>query len=474
MCGLWGYVTEETTNGAWGRAKFVHQAAVAGTFRGDDSTGAVLVPHRKEPALADWCKSLGTGEEFLRTKYAKDKLAPDKAGMYRAVLGHNRSATRGSVSLENAHPFVEGDITLIHNGTLDTTYGLPIAGHKLRDKSNIEVDSHMICANLAAHDIKEVLSSLNGAFALAWHDARNDSIYMARNSQRPLYFMRPSCERTVLFASEADMLWWLAGRNNFARSPIHQLDPYVLLEFKPGEVNPLMSRFNGFVSRYQQPSYGGTGGNALAVLPAPTRPSAGAPATTVSGTATIKGEQVGITCNSTKTGTKQLDKFGFKPEDTMKFVVADVHPTTDKYCLVNGWVYYMREGRMCNMQGIVYGVTNEFAAVNKTGDWMVRPIGVRYLEKNGGTYPALILRLLGAKPQEEARQREIPLYEGPRKQWLTAADWLIATSGGCCECKNALTLEDAEDILWVADGAQPLCGQCVDDWRNESKTRGTH
>ena len=49
------------------------------------------------------------------------KMFPDGFGGYRAVVGHNRSATRGGITTETAHQFQEGPITIVHNGTLIDT-----------------------------------------------------------------------------------------------------------------------------------------------------------------------------------------------------------------------------------------------------------------------------------------------------------------------------------------------------------------
>lgn len=476
MCGIWGFITTEKGRGTNGRMKFVHQAAMVGTLRGWDSTGAFLVPHVDKdttPAAADWCKVVGTGQDFLLSEYAQEKLAYKNVEKMRAIVGHNRAATTGKVTLDNAHPFTEGSITLVHNGTLDVTADMPVPmwDAKGKGRKKIEVDSHLIAHNLASHDRVKVLESLSGAFTLVWHDATNDSIYMARNSQRPMFLMKPSCEDTVLFASEPDMLWWLAGRCSFARSTIHSLDTGVLLEFKAGELKPSASRFTlGKGRKYTSYYSGNTSTTTSRPAATPGKELAPAQGTQVSGAGT------------TKKAKQALALGGFAPSDKLEFSVDQIVPVpgTDR-CVVNGWAYFDHPvtGKVDTIQAILYGVSAPFARFHEKADWNVRPVALTMVGEKGKEQEALVCRLVSVCPTSSPSGTTYPtstepltttLYPGPGGKKLTATHWIVATTGGCVECGRQLNLREADEIMWVSEQTRPLCPDCTRKWADDIRT----
>lgn len=468
MCGIWGFITAEKDRGVSGRQRFVLQSATVGTLRGSDSAGVILVERDTQRDSADWVKSVGTGEQFLRKKIVQDKLTYDNFKNLRAVLGHNRAATTGDVTTENAHPFQEGPITLIHNGTLDYTYGMPIPMHKVAakrgGKDSIEVDSHLICHNLAHHGWREVLESLSGAYALVWHDARTDNIHMARNSQRPLHLMRAKCEDTVLFASEADMLWWIAGRTNFSRDTIYSLDTGVLLTFEPGTTKPTMEKYDLYKAR--KTSYSGS------TWDGSTSKSGGS---SYSG----KGKAASTTpsecsaAGATKTSRKFLDEIGFDPRTPLDFSVDQIVPLENDRAIVNGWVYFLDEGGTTDAtQALIHGLDKKFAYQGKDDDWLVRPIGVTMAGDKGKEEPVLICKLIQIL-KDRQRDRWQDMLRGPGGTWVTRKEWLDATSDGCIQCGGILSMAEAEDIIWLSSNQmKPMCPECAKGWREDTRMMG--
>ena len=129
-----------------------------------------------------------------------------------ALLGHCRQATVGAKGKhENAHPFEYGSVTMMHNGTLNSRDGLQ------GDRSDFPVDSSQIAYTLSEltedSEIKTMLEELNGAFALVWHDARDETINIARNSERTLFYA-VSKSGKFYYASEKEMLELVLNRNN--------------------------------------------------------------------------------------------------------------------------------------------------------------------------------------------------------------------------------------------------------------------
>jgi len=117
------------------------------------------------------------------------------------LVGHNRAATKGETTWKNTHPFVSGDITLIHNGTL--------WAHK--HLADVDVDSHAICISIDKIGIEETLLKLDGAFVLVYHDAKDDTINIVKNDKRPLAMIET--DNCYYFMSELAMGEWIVGRN---------------------------------------------------------------------------------------------------------------------------------------------------------------------------------------------------------------------------------------------------------------------
>jgi Glutamine amidotransferase domain len=197
MCGLVGMISRKDFGFAFKDKAVFEQLIFADTVRGVDSTGIFgvnkfgnLVAHKTAQAAPSALKTQ-TFKDFLNKMYLD----------YRIVIGHNRASTRGATVDENAHPFVEGDICLVHNGTLTT--------HKqLADK---EVDSHAICHSLSEKGYQDTFENIDGAFALIWYNAEEKKLYMARNKERPLNMV--VTDDAFYFASELAMLEWVLRRN---------------------------------------------------------------------------------------------------------------------------------------------------------------------------------------------------------------------------------------------------------------------
>lgn len=124
-----------------------------------------------------------------------------------ALIGHNRYATLGKITNKTAHPFRHNSITGVHNGTLYNHEEL--AGGK---GASFTIDSEAVMFALSTDAPKTVLEGMVGAFALVWHDQRDNSLNFARNDERPLTFAVSADKGVVLWASEELMLKWLVGR----------------------------------------------------------------------------------------------------------------------------------------------------------------------------------------------------------------------------------------------------------------------
>jgi hypothetical protein len=195
-----------------------------GAVRGEDSTGLMSI---KKTGTTNWCKNVGLPDNLLDTKESSVFFSGamwDVVGMF----GHNRSATRGAVTVNNAHPFEEGHITLIHNGTLTNA-------HVFEEMKKLQVDSHLITKLLQTKGVEETLKSIAGAFTLVWFDSDEKKIKLIRNDERPLHMAYSIAQEKFYFASESTMLQWILTRNGVKFDKIVSITSGDLYEFSLNE-----------------------------------------------------------------------------------------------------------------------------------------------------------------------------------------------------------------------------------------------
>lgn len=146
------------------------------------------------------------------------------------LLGHNRAATQGKITAENAHPFEFDGLIGAHNGTLDDWTIRNFAEYK-----NHDVDSHVLFEILNNKGVDEMYKNISGAMALTWYDKDEKQLHFLRNSQRPLFYAYDKEGTAILWASEMVFLVGACVRAGLELSEegVQSVPPDTLLTFKP-------------------------------------------------------------------------------------------------------------------------------------------------------------------------------------------------------------------------------------------------
>lgn len=200
MCGIWGIVVKSKVGFSTADIPMIENLAIAGSARGRDSLGIMNID-----IAGKWSylKAAGNPFELIESKDWTQRMeAMVKSG--KAIVGHNRHATKGAVNKDNAHPFNFGNTTLVHNGTIL---------HGLTYDKGITVDSNQLCIDIDRYGIDQALDPLYGAWAVVYHDYKKNTLNFIRNKERPLYFIK--ADGGFMFGSELKMLEWIADRHQF-------------------------------------------------------------------------------------------------------------------------------------------------------------------------------------------------------------------------------------------------------------------
>ena len=215
MCGI-VCIISKNKSGFFGKdVSIFREMLIADQIRGSDGTGIFYNNGNKIKTL----KAPVVSSEFVQDK-SYDLAERDIFQSARFVVGHNRAATIGNHTHQNTHPFRCGNITLIHNGTLN--------GHK--NLADTESDSMAICHSIAKIGFKETVKKINGAFTLVWYDEKQKTLNFTRNWQRPLYIVET--KELFCFVSEPKLAEWILDRNNQKVTKVTCTDVLTLYQFE--------------------------------------------------------------------------------------------------------------------------------------------------------------------------------------------------------------------------------------------------
>jgi Glutamine amidotransferase domain len=208
---------------------------IASQLRGLDASGVFQVKSNTTKYQTWDCKRLLKGgitfSELLFEMKRQKNATVMNSTMIDVFIGHVRSATRGSLSDENAHPFEFSDIVGAHNGTLkDLKYFDKSSGNK--------TDSELMFADINERGLEPVLMDLDrdSAYALTIYDKVNQEVVFTRNHLRPLAMSFNKQRSVAYWASERDMLEYILDRSGEEYKTLSFL-PHFIVRIKPSEIS---------------------------------------------------------------------------------------------------------------------------------------------------------------------------------------------------------------------------------------------
>lgn len=473
MCGIVGYITSDLGKHPAVRDHFMRYALIYDTIRGEQSTGLITVGHNFKVSAF---RSLLPGHQFV-----EGKVWNEHGGLGWCNIGHNRAATRGSVKLENAHPFRYGDVTMVHNGTLNH-WGSSLPTFK----KEFDVDSMQIAYALSQYkpeDAKTVLELIDGSFAIVWTDERDQSVNMARNTERPMHFSWNKERDFLMFMSDGFMLHTINRSLRWASTmggSVYQIDAMKHLKWKQGSIVPEVTTFRPFV----RPPV-----RSIGVQPSE-RVTALQRATDKWGTRLKESSKGSKSYSGLEPKVRIAGKTRQIPDGMMQSLKQFFHLTGNEvlqftpeagfildevYSYVTGSVYLPKWE--VEWDCVLHRVPTILYNNLRNQDWSVRPVGMTARLCDGiPDIPSVLCTLMAPswkEPEvsdddvetlkdqlEDDEDKQDSIYVGPSGCFMSREELIDDLREGCINCGNTITIAEADRCEYVNEGRDVVCPDC--------------
>lgn len=203
---------------------------VLDSVRGEHSTGAASIARHTDHLVVK-----AVGDPFVLFDTAGFNKVMSRVN--KALIGHNRFATSGTVSRNNAHPFQFDHIIGAHNGTLSNKGGL-------HEGYSFNVDSQALFNHIERFGVQDAVNKTGGSWALTWWDQRDETMNFLRNKERPLYGAFSEDEKTLFWASEQWMIYVASNRNDIKVKDAFLFEENMHYKMKPGMAGSILPAFD--------------------------------------------------------------------------------------------------------------------------------------------------------------------------------------------------------------------------------------
>lgn len=400
------------------------------TIRGPHSTGVLAVDAKGNTNIV---KKVGTPWDLYQYKQFDEMLRASLC----VLMGHNRWATTGKITARNAHPFEHDHIIGAHNGTLKAQYLLP-------DHNDFEVDSDNIFHSISKIGVDETIARTNGAFALTWYDAEQETMNFIRNAERPLWLAEAEDSRTVFWASESWMLEVTLNLAGIKHKDLYQPKPgelytypielaYIPKAFKEVKVRELELHKWPVAAKHHSNTHTNSGGN-------------------------------GNVFDKAKEGAEG------KPQGQGKITPNQLVQQGE----VEFFVSSLQTSGITGQQWLVCAATQDDCDIELrlynsdplVTEWMMNSAHyfrgkVRgYATQGGETWATLDPRTVIEVPEvvdDNPDEPEMAVVFGG--QIVTEDEFEFKTICGCGNCKTCPTIEESDELVWL-DASNFICGDC--------------
>ena len=470
MCGIVGYVSIRDDICANEKEDFLQDALILDTFRGIDSTGLITLA---DDFTKYTHKELLEGWDFVRT----DEYRAMPCGW--AAIGHNRAATKGKVTRDNAHPFTHGPVSLVHNGTLhDMGRSLPNFC-RLQDVDSLNIARAL--GHVAPEEAKDVLRHIQGAYALVWTDERDGSVNISRNGQRPLHFAHNQAKTILWFMSDGRHLEMLKRRRwcgTVDMGQVWQFSTHNIFKFKKGVLQPEVIKYDPFVPRTV---YG-----VQTHWPTVQRPSSSAYVPQTPKSTEPKRKEGSLHRISLNGSLETIPK----PLQDELNLVMDLTPDNSLQFRPQAWTQYPNDPKMGYVTGeayipaweslwdcVVHNVSEIHADKISQDYWEVMPYSVttQMPGRKGVDCMGVMAKIRkfdvmeweipeSEAPKEEVEEEMPSQLIGPFGQLYSLEEWQRLTTNGCALCSCDFCPDDHDEIWWTGEmEREPLCDSCADE-----------
>lgn len=444
-------------------------------FRGPHSTGVGLV--KRDDEIKTY-KVLGRTWNLYTDTDGFDNEDTLRDINLKVVIGHNRFATVGKKTPENAHPFHHGDVIGAHNGTLSKVWL-----DKLDGSNMFDVDSEAIFYSLNKNGFKKTMETLYGAWALTWYDKRDGRMHFIRNDERPLHWVKNKEGTTAFWASEEWMLEVALGKADIKHNDIHEFIPFKhhWLEFNhQGNIRGKtmmydLTDYRGFtvpVSNYHAGT-GNGGGNVFKKAADVVQAMRGNPDKAIQPSPVLLAETL---AKATVGKRIQFQVFGERTYKKSTYLLCDSPQVPDLFEIHIYSEDHAMHGSWSDSKGYFNGIVKNCMILwnpntNKYERYVT--IDMRTISKE--YFKELTIRELGELDKVEKSEVVViekpPVvngklsydvninYKGYQSRELTFSEFMAATKNGCAECGQDVEQGEEEKLLWVGP-KQFICPTC--------------